>query len=127
LIQKLLLLMFGGATGTLARYGLVMWVGQGQATPSGTVLVNALGCLGFGLIWGIADARGTVGTAGTVAVLAGFMGAFTTFSAYAFETHQIARDTNLFWTGGYLIIHNVVGISLLFVGLWLSRIGFASA
>ena len=52
MLQKLLLMALAGAAGTLARYGLGGLVQEhtGKIFPWGTVVVNLLGCLAFGVL-----------------------------------------------------------------------------
>jgi len=75
----------GGALGTLARYGVTRLHPAAPGTfPWTTLFVNLVGAALIGALAG----RGRVGpaTPGAVAVSAGFLGAFTTFSALSVET-----------------------------------------
>src|SRR5262249_6918278 len=93
MLRKLLWLSFMGVLGTLARYGLQGWVQRRAGTfPWGTLAVNALGCLLFGVIWALADERLLISGESRTIALVGFMGAFTTFSSFAFETTALLRD-----------------------------------
>jgi fluoride exporter len=60
--------------------------------PSGTFVVNVLGCLVFGLIIGLADQRSSLTPAVRLFLLIGLLGGFTTFSTYTFETFQLVRN-----------------------------------
>ena len=55
-------------------------------------------------------------------LLVGFMGAFTTFSTFAFETGQLAREAQ--WTAamGNIVAQNILGIGLFLLGLSLGRL-----
>jgi len=81
-----------GALGAPARYLVESFVRRVRPTtfPLGTFLVNVSGSLALGVIVGLgacgtldADTRTIVGT--------GFLGAFTTFSTYAYETVRLAE------------------------------------
>lgn len=129
-LWPILLLALGGALGTLARVGLSAAVQKwhGGPWPWGTLTVNALGCLLFGTLWGIFNTRlPHVSQLWSLALLAGFCGAFTTFSTFAFETHRIAGDSPIRHAFGYLILSNVAGLTLVWVGaehlarLWMPR------
>ncbi|MGC6486995.1 MAG: fluoride efflux transporter FluC, partial [Planctomycetota bacterium] len=80
-----------GAAGALSRYaatlGLRALLGEG---PWPVAAVNVLGCFGFGLCAGLLQGR--VAPAVYVGVLAGFFGAFTTFSAFAFDGAQLLEQ-----------------------------------
>ena len=86
--MQLLWIALAGAAGTLARYGLSAGVQRWTPDhlPYGTLAVNLLGCLLFGLALTLIRERGWVGHQASLAILVGFLGAFTTFSTYAFES-----------------------------------------
>ena len=80
-MTTVLWLAVAGAAGTLARWGLQGLVHTLQPTlfPWGTLAVNALGCLLFGLVWSLSEERLLVPPHIRLVVLTGFMGAFTTW------------------------------------------------
>ena len=121
---KLLLIGFAGAGGALARYalsGLVQnW--SGGTFPWGTFVVNIAGCFAFGLIWAVTEKRLAVAAESRVYILTGFMGAFTTFSTFAFETGALLRDAEYMLAAGNLAAHNVLGLTALFIGLALGSL-----
>jgi CrcB protein len=117
--QKLLLLAAAGAAGTLARFGLG-GLAQRLTTsgfPWGTLVVNGVGCLLFGIVWSLAEERLVIsGTTRTIA-LVGFMGAFTTFSTFAFETTQMLDDGQWFLAAANVLAQNVTGVVLVLAGI----------
>jgi fluoride exporter len=120
---KLFWIALAGAVGTLARYGLAGLVQNSVKGmfPWGTAAVNLSGCLAFGLLWSAMQSRLTIGPEIRTIVLVGFMGAFTTFSSFVFETGQLARDSEWMLALGNVALQNVVGLAALFVGLVLGR------
>jgi CrcB protein len=122
--QRLLLIAAAGAAGTLARYGLAGVVQRlaPLGLPWGTFAVNALGCLLFGVVWSLAEERMLISGATRMIVLTGFMGAFTTFSTFAFETGQLIDDSQWLAAGGNLLLHNVAGVVLILVGIALGKL-----
>lgn len=123
--QKLLLLALAGAGGTLSRFalaGFVQRLNPGSGFPWGTLVVNATGCLLFGIVWSLADERLIISGATRAIVLVGFMGAFTTFSTFAFETGQLIDDSQWLAAAGNLVLQNVIGVALLLVGIAVGRI-----
>lgn len=112
-----------GAAGTLARYGLtramLLWLGP--AFPWGTLAANAAGCLAFGWIAARVEARAAWDPALTQACLAGFLGAFTTFSTFAFETAGFLRAGAVFTAVIHLLANVGLGLGLYFLGAWLGR------
>ncbi len=118
------LLALGGAVGTLARYALSGWVQR--ATPGtfpwGTLAVNGVGCFLFGLVWSLADGRILLTPEARLMALVGFLGAFTTFSTFAFETNQMLRDAQWLAAVANLLLHNAVGVCLVIAGFALGRL-----
>lgn len=113
-----------GSLGTLARYwfsGLVQRA-AGSGFPWGTLAVNVSGCFLFGLVWSLAEYRLTIGGEVRTVVLMGFMGAFTTFSSFAFETSQLLRDSQWFLAAANITLQNLIGFAGLFLGLGAGRI-----
>ncbi len=112
-----------GVAGTLCRYFLGGFVQRlGWHFPWGTFMVNMLGCFLFGLVWSLAEGRATIGPQTRTALLIGFMGAFTTFSTFAFETTQRIVDGQWGQVAANLLLQNGVGIALMLLGLRLGRL-----
>ena len=139
-LWPILFLALGGAAGTLARVGLAGLVSRlhGGPWPAGTLAVNALGCLLFGTIWGVLTLRlPQLSPAWSLALLGGFCGAFTTFSTYAFDLARLggmADPSGQAAVGGigpalgYLLLSNVLGLGLVWLGArLLARWGAAAA
>jgi CrcB protein len=121
--QRLALLAAAGAAGTLARYGLAGLTQRlfASSFPWGTFAVNAAGCLAFGLVWALAEDRMLISGATRLIVLVGFMGAFTTFSTFAFETGQMLDDSQWLLAAGNLLLHNVTGVALVLLGIAIGK------
>jgi CrcB protein len=119
---KTLILLAGGALGTLARYALSGYVQSRseQLFPWGTLSVNLVGCLVIGIMWGIFEESDIPPTLRTF-IFIGLLGGFTTFSSFALETLNLLRDGQ--WKMALLsvLLNNVGGLVLAFAGLVLSR------
>ena len=122
-MEKILWIMAAGALGSLARYGVVTYVQRqsGSNFPWGVLTVNMIGSFVFGLIWSISEQRDWIGENMRVVMLAGFIGAFTTFSTFAFDSMQMVRTANWHFLVWHLIIPNIFGIALAFAGFRLGR------
>lgn len=122
MFSKLLLLAAAGGAGTLARYGLHAATHRWLAPPTagnfpwGTVAVNALGCLLFGLVFGLTETRAHLPPATRLILLTGFMGAFTTFSTFAHDTAHLARGGAVGLAMANLALQNLAGLTLAAVG-----------
>ena len=124
MFHKILLIAVAGAMGSLARYGLgsVVQRAVGVGFPWGTTVVNILGCLMFGIVWAVAEHRLELGSSFRVFALVGFMGAFTTFSTFQFETAQLLRDSQWLMACGNLLLQNSVGLTAIIAGMALGKL-----
>lgn len=89
-----LLIAIFGAAGAVARYAVDGWISdlvQGRF-PWGTMAVNLLGCFALGLVVALTTERLVADPGWRTAIGIGFLGAFTTFSTYAYETLKLAED-----------------------------------
>jgi CrcB protein len=117
-LQQLLSVAIAGALGTTSRYLLSSLVNQTVGSSVwGTWLVNIAGCFLFGLVSGIAERRLAISDETRLIILTGFMGAFTTFSTFIFETSNMAKNAQWSMALANLGGQIVVGIIFLFLGL----------
>lgn len=113
-----------GAAGTLARYGVQRGAMAllGERFPWGTLAVNALGCLIFGLYWGSRSSAPEAIPAPVAAPLTiGFLGAFTTFSTFAFETDVLLRHGSWGAAAANLLLNVGLGLALFALGFVIAR------
>lgn len=121
--QKLLLLCAAGSLGTLARYGLAGLVQRaaGVSFPWGTLAVNVSGSFAAGVLWSLFQERLPLHGETRIIVMVGFMGAFTTFSAFMVETGELVRAAEWSRAALNLGLQNGLGLTALFLGLALGR------
>jgi CrcB protein len=123
MMKLLLTVALGGGIGSLLRFLLQRTIAQeyGSSFPAGTLLVNLIGCLAIGLLWGISEKTNLLNEEWRIFLLTGLCGGFTTFSAYSQESIALLRDgrLNLFfiYTGSTL----VVGFILTWLGYSLTK------
>jgi CrcB protein len=96
---NVLLVAVGGAAGSVLRYWMsgaaqrsVSPAGVWASFPVGTLTVNVLGCLLAGALAEIGERRGALTPETRALLLVGFLGGFTTFSAFANETVAVWRS-----------------------------------
>jgi CrcB protein len=130
-MTRLLLVAFGGALGSMARYG----VGLGAARlfpastwPWGTLTVNVVGGLAMGLLVGWMGLKAGVAQ-DTVRLFAavGLLGGFTTFSAFSLETALMIERREYGLAGAYVLLSVVLAVAALTAGLMLARRAFGDA
>jgi CrcB protein len=109
-LQKYLLIALGGALGSIARY----WVGStiaermGVRFPYGTLVVNISACLVIGFTLTYMGRRADLNPAWRYLLPLGFIGAYSTFSTFEWETLSTMRSGAFFlatlYAGGSLIL-----------------------
>jgi len=92
-MTNLIAVWLGGGFGALARYGISGLVqGRfGQTFPAGTLAVNVLGCLLAGAMMGLLEERPLFAPGTRLFLTVGFLGGFTTFSTFGYETVELLR------------------------------------
>ncbi len=124
MVQRVLLVALAGALGTTARYGLGGFVQKlaGGEWPWGTLFVNVVGCFLFGIVWTLADERMLISEETQIIMLGGFMGAFTTFSTFIFDTGGYVREAQWLLATGHIAAQMVTGLVFLFLGVAAGRL-----
>jgi fluoride exporter len=119
--MKILVVLAGGAVGTLARYLLSGFAQQysSHGFPVGTLTVNLIGSFIIGLLWGMLEGQSQDQL--RLFLFIGLLGGFTTFSAYSIETLNLFRDGNIRMAVLNILLNNVLGILLALAGLLLSK------
>ena len=112
-----------GAAGAVSRYlvGLTALKLIPTAPFVATLVVNLVGCFAFGVVSQLGDGVSWLTPQLRTAILTGFLGAFTTFSAFSFDTIALAESRGLTWAAAYVVAQNVVGIALAFGGMLWAR------
>ncbi len=112
-----------GGAGTIARYVLGEFVSRfsSGSFPWATLVINALGCLVFGFVWSLGEQNAWLSPQQRLIILVGFLGAFTTFSTFAFETALLAKDFQWTFVFGNLLFQNVSGLAFAFLGILMAR------
>ena len=124
MLQKLLWLSLAGACGTLSRYTLCELASKTKcgSLPLGTFTVNILGCFLFGVVYALAQKGVNISHDTRVILLTGFMGAFTTFSALAFDTANLLKTSQWLFAIGNVSAQMILGIVALGAGVMIGRI-----
>jgi fluoride exporter len=114
---KLIYLIAGGAIGTIARYGLSGLIRYFFSSPFpwGTLVVNLLGSLVIGFLWGLVEERNFHSGIRTFLFI-GILGSFTTFSTFALETLDLFKIGETRLAVFNILITNVFGLVLVLTG-----------
>ncbi len=100
-----LALGIAGAFGAMARYGLTVWLAQllGRGFPWGTLIVNIAGSALMGFLAVFLLSRLNWPPEWRSVVLAGFLGAFTTFSAFSIDALYLLEKGAWLKAGAYIL------------------------
>lgn len=118
-----LLVIIGGAIGSLARYqlGRLTFRLWGAAWPWGTLGANVIGGFIMGLFAGWLAARAQGGEAIRVFFAVGVLGGFTTFSSFSLETMLMIERGEIISALGYILVSVIASVGALAIGLALVR------
>ena len=117
-MQKYLLIAVGGALGTVARY----WVGStisgriGARFPYGTFFINITACVVIGFTLTYMGKRADLNPAWRYLLPVGFIGAYSTFSTYEWETLSTLRSGAFAMGALYAVGSLVLGLAAVWAG-----------
>ena len=117
-MDRILLIGSFGLVGTLARYWMQGAVQRltGSTFPYGTLTVNVVGSLVVGFVATLTLERAALNPIWRSAILIGFCGGFTTFSALAYESFELARTGDPLRALLNLAAHAALGLAAVWVG-----------
>jgi len=112
-----LLIALGGGAGSLARYaaGTAIMSRFGSRFPVGTLIVNVTGSFLIGLLMTLLTRRLGVSAYWRPLLVIGFLGGYTTFSSFEWETYTAIRSGG-YWMG---LVNVVASITLGYAAVWL--------
>lgn len=117
---NMLFIGIGGFLGAITRYSIALWIGQkwGRSFPFGTLVVNISGCLLIGFLMPLVTERFLVNPQLRLLLTVGFLGAYTTFSTFAYETGALLQDGE--WL--FALLNVVLSVLVGFIALKLGEI-----
>jgi CrcB protein len=122
--MQILYLAIAGALGTLSRYGLSGLTQRltGAGFPYGTLLVNVLGSLLIGFLMQLGLSTDIIPRSLRIAATIGFMGAFTTFSTFSYETVRYLQDGAWLLASLNIVANLALCLTGTFIGLALGKV-----
>jgi fluoride exporter len=123
-MPAILLVGLGGAAGSILRYMVGIGVHRlvpATAFPYGILSVNLLGSFLIGLLGGLAETRALFSPATRLALFTGFLGGFTTFSTFTYDTFNMARGPAPLTAVLYVMAQVGLGLLAVYLGHLCSR------
>ena len=119
-ILAILAIGLGGGIGSISRYAIAVFAEKFTPIdfPLGTLTANLLGCLLIGFFWGYFE-RIHISHEFRLFIFTGFLGGFTTFSTFARETVQFFKAGEPLHAISYLLMSNILGITMVAAGFLL--------
>jgi len=119
--MKILLICLGASLGALGRFYLsnLFPKGENADIPLGILVVNILGCFLVGFFYNLMDSD--LEKIYTPLIFIGFLGAFTTFSAFTKETLELINTGNFLYACFYVLISILSCLLATWMGMHLTR------
>lgn len=122
-MTQLLAVGAGGFLGAVTRWGVALLVARfwSRDLPLGTFLINVTGSFVLGLFSTLAAERLDLGPAWRLFVATGFVGAYTTFSTFEYETQRLVETGATGWALAYVLSSVAAGFLAVRLGVQLAR------
>jgi CrcB protein len=120
--KNILLVALGGSLGSVARFLSHKYIGSlsSHPFPTGTLLVNIIGCLLIGVFYGLSVKQNYLTPELRLLLMTGFCGGFTTFSAFTLEGMNLLQQQRVFLFLLYFAASVFIGLGATFLGYWVT-------
>ena len=124
ILLKYLLIGTGGFLGSVLRYWTSVNAYKifGEKFPYGTFVVNALGCLLIGFIAEISENRFLVSPEIRIFLMIGFLGGYTTFSTFGYETFVLLQDKDYLTAFANIFLSVIVCLASVWIGTIIAKL-----
>jgi len=123
-MREILLLGAAGAVGTVSRWAVSGWAYRlaGTGFPWGTLVVNVIGCFLLGLVMEAGLLSDLIPATARTAIAVGFLGAFTTFSTFGYESVRVMEDGAWWLAFGNLVANVGLGFPAVWSGIKVAQL-----
>ena len=121
--MKVVWISLFGLLGILARYGVGLTFERylPDVFPLGTFLINVIGSFFIGAVFVLGAERFMFSEEIRFGLMVGFLGGFTTFSAYCLETWKMIENTQYLLAGFYFGLSPILGLAATYAGIFVAR------
>ena len=121
-MKELIIIGFGGFVGAILRYLVSGWIQNlsNSQFPFGTLTVNSIGCFIIGFLAGIFQ-HAIISPELRMFITIGFLGAFTTFSTFSYETMMLLKSGVPWEAFINIIVSFTMGLILVYLGYSLGQ------
>lgn len=122
MIKDIVLVGIGSGIGGICRYLISLLMGNSHGgIPWGTFVVNIVGCLLIGILWGVTSRYQNLPHALSLLFMVGFCGGFTTFSTFSKEGLAMLQFNNYTLFALYIIGSVALGIVAVALGYLITK------
>jgi CrcB protein len=114
----------GGALGSVARYALSSWIFDitSNKFPYATLIVNVAGSFVMGILFVVIVERAVLPAEMRSLLMIGFIGAFTTFSAFSLDALGLWQNGHVLMSVIYMIATVILCLVAISTAIWLTRL-----
>lgn len=122
-MNMILSISIGAVIGALSRHYTMIGVARvlGTAFPWGTILINVFGSLLMGVLIELLALKFSLSQEIRALLTVGILGSFTTFSTFSLDAALLIQRGDIALAASYALVSVLVGISALFIGIYLVR------
>jgi CrcB protein len=122
-LTKYLAVAGGGAVGAMLRYYITLsgLSRTAQPFPTATFVINITGSFIIGFFLTLVTERIPINPHVRLAVAVGFVGAYTTFSTFEYETARLVEGKDFLYSFLYVVLSFAVGFGAVWAGILLAR------
>lgn len=125
-VKVMIAVALGGGAGSVCRYGITLWAlrALGPRFAFGTLAANVLGCFALGFLLHVLAESEAASRALRLGLTTGFLGGFTTFSTFGYETIRYWETGETSLAVANVLANVVLGLLATWGGLSIARMTF---
>ena len=122
MINTIVAIATGGALGALARYGTGLGIAKiaPSSFPYATLCVNVIGSFAMGMLVAFFLSTGQISNEIKMFLTLGFLGSFTTFSTFSYDTMSLWTRGDIMPALGYVAASVILSIGAVFLGAFIT-------